>query len=150
MKYFTIDELTKSATARRYGMDNVPSEQHKKNLIALVENVLDPVREAMGEPIIVNSAYRNERLNALIGGARLSQHCYGEAADIQTSGDRHNKELFKKIIEQGEFDQLIWEFGNDSNPDWVHVSYRSKDSNRHQILRAVKEGGKTVYKTIHK
>ena len=149
MKYFTYKELSKSQTAANWGLTNYPGEVEKKNLTALVDNVLDPARELFGAPIMVNSGYRNPQINSLIGGASGSQHCKGQAVDIQTAGDKRNKELFE-ILKQFDFDQLIWEFGDDENPDWIHISYKSKEENRNQVLRSYKEGGKTRYIKLKK
>ena len=131
MKYFTIEELTKSATASRRGIDNTPDESVKKNLIRLVNNILDPLREAWGAPIIVTSGYRCGRLNKAVGGAAKSQHMYGQAADIRTVSDKpsDNKKLFDLIRElKLPYDQLIDEYGY----NWIHVSYGPR--NRRQIL----------------
>lgn len=143
MKWFTIDELTKSQTAVRYGIDNTPSGEEKANLIMLVDNILDPLREKFGRAIIVNSGFRCELLNKKVGGSKTSQHRTGQAADIQSVGDRYNRELFE-LAKKMEFDQLIYEYGNDDKPDWIHISF-SYGKNRHQILRARKINGKTVY-----
>lgn len=142
MKYFTIQELTKSATAQRKGIDNTPSVQVRANLTALVEKVLDPLREAYGKPIIVTSGYRCEKLNKAVGGAASSQHVKGEAADIRSVEDtpEENKKLFDLIVKLGlPFDQLINEYGY----DWVHVSFSSR--HRRQKLKAVKKNGRTSY-----
>ncbi len=131
MKYFTIEELVKSPTAKRKGIDNRPNEKVKKNLTLLVEKILDPLREAWGAPIIVTSGYRCGKLNRAVGGASGSQHMLGQAADIRTVSDSPfaNKLLFDKIRElKLPFDQLIDEYGY----NWVHVSYGPK--NRRQIL----------------
>lgn len=131
MKFFTIDELTKSDTATRNNINNVPNEQEKNNLIALVDNILDPLREAYGQPIIVTSGYRCEKLNNLVKGSKTSQHRFGQAADIRSKQDtkEENKKLFDLIQKLDlPFDQLIDEY----NYDWVHVSHSSK--NRKQIL----------------
>lgn len=142
MKYFTITELTKSATAKRNGIDNKPSATVERKLVALIEKVLDPLREAYGAPIIVTSGYRCEKLNRLVGGAASSQHVKGEAVDIRTVSDKpeDNKKLYDLILKlKLPFDQLINEYGC----DWVHVSYGSR--HRRQKLRAVKRNGRTVY-----
>lgn len=131
MKYFTIQELTKSATASRRGINNTPDDSVKKNLTLLVEHILDPLREAWGAPIIVTSGYRCGRLNKAVGGVAKSQHLYGQAADIRTVSDRpeDNKKLFDLIRElKLPYDQLIDEY----NYNWVHVSYGPR--NRRQIL----------------
>ncbi len=142
MKYFTIQELTKSATAQRKGIDNSPSVQVRANLTALVEKVLDPLREAYGKPIVVTSGYRCEKLNRAVGGAASSQHVKGQAADIRSVQDtpEENKKLFDLIVKLGlPFDQLINEYGF----DWVHVSYGPR--HRRQKLKAVKRNGRTMY-----
>lgn len=131
MKYFTIEELTKSTTAAQKGIVNKPNQEEVNNLKALVENILDPLREAYGKPIIVNSGFRCEKLNNLVGGSRTSQHRTGHAADIKSVSDSKsgNKELFDLIQKlKLPFDQLIDEY----NYDWVHVSYSPR--NRKQIL----------------
>ena len=142
MKHFSIAELSKSSTAARLGINNTPGATIQANLKALVEKVLDPLREAYGAPIIVTSGYRCERLNKSIGGASSSQHVLGQAADIRTISDRpeDNKKLFDLIVKlKLPFDQLINEYGY----DWIHVSYGPR--NRRQKLAAKKVNGKTVY-----
>ena len=142
MKYFTLAELTKSATAQRKGIKNDPSIQVCQSLTALIEKVLDPLREAYGKPIIVTSGYRCEKLNKAVGGAASSQHVKGEAADIRSVQDtpEENKKLFDLIVKLGlPFDQLI----NEYNYDWVHVSYGAR--HRRQKLKAVKKNGRTQY-----
>ena len=132
MKYFSMQELTSSATAMRKGIDNTPDAQAKSALMALVVNVLDPLRELYGKPIIVTSGYRSVKLNRAVGGAARSQHCKGEAADIRSVGDSRaeNKKLFELIKTSGlPFDQLIDEY----EYDWVHVSFRA-NKNRREIL----------------
>lgn len=131
MKYFTLNELIKSDSAKRSKINNTPTKQEEKNLIALINNVLDPLREAYGKPIIVTSGYRCERLNKLVNGSKTSQHLYGFAADIRTVEDtvEENKKLFNLAQELNlPFDQLIDEY----NYDWVHISYSPR--NRRQIL----------------
>lgn len=131
MKYFTLNELTKSDAAKRSKINNAPNKQEENNLIALVENILDPLREAYGNPIIVTSGFRCERLNKLVNGSKTSQHRTGQAADIRTVEDtvEENKKLFDLAQELNlPFDQLIDEY----NFDWVHVSYSPR--NRKQIL----------------
>lgn len=131
MKYFTINELTKSATASRRGIDNTPSSTIKANLTELVDKILDPLREAWDSPIIVTSGYRCQQLNKAVGGAKSSQHVYGQAADIRTVSDKpsDNKKLFDLILKLNlPYDQLIDEYGY----NWIHVSYSPR--NRKQIL----------------
>ena len=132
MKYFTIQELTISNTAQRKGIDNTPDQKAAAALTALVANVLDPLREAWGRPIVVNSGYRCPKLNRAVGGVARSQHTKGEAADIRTLSNRRweNEQLFKLIVQlKLPFDQLIDEHGY----SWIHVSY-SEGKNRRQVL----------------
>ncbi len=131
MKYFSLQELTRSDTARRLGIDNRPDEEAAHNLQLLVENILDPLREAWGEPIIVTSGYRSARLNKAVGGARSSQHLLGQAADIRAlSAERtDNRGLFYLAVQQClPFDQIIDEY----DYSWIHLSYSPR--NRRQIL----------------
>lgn len=130
-KYFSLDELCHSDTAKSKGIDNTPSEEVKKNLEALIENVLDPLREAYGKPIYVNSGYRCPALNKVVGGVSTSEHQSGRAADIDTHDYEENKKLFKLIQELNlPFRQLI----DESNLSWVHVSYNPNDIKR-QVLK---------------
>lgn len=130
MKYFTIAELCRSNTADRLGIDNRCKEEHAANLMALVNNVLDPLREAYGKPITVNSGYRCEKLNKQVGGAKISDHMKGMAADITGGNPKENKRLFALIQELNlPFKQLI----DESNFAWVHVSYDANNLKR-QIL----------------
>lgn len=132
MKYFTMSELTSSPTARRKGIDNTPNGVQRAALTALVTNILDPLREAYGKPIVVTSGFRCPRLNRAVGGVAKSQHMKGEAADIRTLSDKpsDNKKLFDLIIKLGlPFDQCIDEYGY----NWIHVSYTSQ-GNRRQVL----------------
>ena len=132
MKYFTFNELTFSPTAKRKNIDNTPDSTVKAKLTALVANILDPLREAYGKPIVVTSGYRCPKLNKAVGGVPKSQHLKGEAADIRTLSDKpsDNKKLFDLIIKLNlPFDQLIDEYGY----NWIHVSY-SQSLNRKQVL----------------
>lgn len=140
-KYFTKKEFEHSNTAIKNAIDNKMDYTALKNATKLVEYVLDPLREHLDKPIIINSGYRSSELNHYLGGVKDSQHLTGEAADI-----RIGKKGFDFIRENLPFDQLIWEFGNDTKPQWVHVSY--KDTNRGQVLRAMKRNNKTIYKRI--
>ena len=131
MKHFTMNEMTRSATAKRYGINNSPSPEVAHNIRNLVERILDPLREAWGQPIIVSSGYRCPRLNKIVKGAPSSQHLLGQAADIHTVSDmpEDNKRLFDLIRKLDlPFDQLIDEYGY----NWIHVSYGPR--NRHRIL----------------
>lgn len=121
MKYFTIEEMTKSSTATAKHIDNTPNQTAIDNLTKLIEIVLDPLREWYGKPIRVNSGYRCKVLNKAVGSkAKKSQHLYGEAADITVGSKTENEKLFNYIKDNLPFDQLI----NESNFSWVHVSYR--------------------------
>ena len=144
-KNFTLQEFTKSQTAERRGIDNTPVEGHLENAKALFENVVQPVRDNFGVTVI-NSGYRSGDLNYAIGGSNTSQHCKGQAVDIECPGTP-NYDVAKWIEENLDFDQLILEFYTPGIPDsgWVHVSYKS-DDNRKGVLTAMKENGKTVYK----
>lgn len=130
MKYFTIAELCRSTKADKYGINNRCTTEHVKKLTALVDNVLDPLREWYGKPITVNSGYRCSELNKVVKGSKTSQHMKGEAADITTGSKEENKKLFDYIRENLPFDQLI----DESNFSWVHVSFNEKYC-RQQVLK---------------
>ncbi len=118
-------------------------------MVELAENIFEPLRSYVGGPIKINSFYRSPDLNKAIGGSSKSQHCNGQAIDIDdTFGRMSNAEMYEFIKENLDFDQMIWEFGNDSNPNWVHVSYVSPQQNRNRCLKAYKEEGKTKYAVI--
>ena len=142
---FTIQEYIKSQTALRQGIDNTPTEEHMGNATALFRNVVQKIRDQFGVTVI-NSGYRGEALNKAVGGSSTSQHCKGEAVDIECPGTP-NYDVAKWIEDNLDFDQLILEFYTPGVPDsgWVHVSYKS-EGNRKSVLTAVKENGKTVYK----
>lgn len=147
-KHLSLAEVSRSETAKRKGISNTPSGEHLENFKKLAENIFEPIREHFGVPIHISSGYRSKELNSAIGGSLTSQHCQGEAIDIDMDGSSSgvsNKDVFNYIKNHLNFDQLIWEFGTDSNPDWVHVSYESTGKQRKQILKAVKSGGKTSY-----
>lgn len=145
-KHISFAEATESATAIRLGIENIPNPKQLANIKLLAEKVFEPLRAFIGAPIRINSMFRNERLNKAIGGAKNSQHCAldGAALDLSVGNGHTNKELFYYILAHLDFDQLIWEGGNDENPQWVHVSYKEK-GNRKQALRMKKVGGKSVY-----
>ena len=127
----------------------MPTEEHIINLKELAEHIFEPIRANFRQPILISSGYRSKELNAKIGGANSSQHSLGQAIDIDMDGTINgvtNADIFKYIKEKLPFDQLIWEFGNDIQPDWVHVSYSNR--NRKQILKATKLNGITHYKQI--
>jgi len=143
-KHLTLDELTYSATAIKLGIVNVPNQLQTENLKTLALKVFEPVREHFGVPIHISSGYRIMNLNQALNGSITSQHCKGEAIDIDMKGDKvSNAQIFHWIKDNLKYDQLIWEFGDKKNPDWVHVSYTKE--NRQQTLRAVKVNGKTQY-----
>ena len=138
MKYFTVEELCRSATAAARRIDNRPPNEAADRLQTLIEELLDPIRAAWGGPIAVNSGYRSPALNRAVGGVSTSQHLKGEAADITVGSTADNKRLFDKIVAMQAagritFDQLIWEKGSATGPDWIHISYRA-GANRNQIL----------------
>ena len=139
-------EATKSITALRLGIDNTPDGNILSNMKLLADNIFEPLREYVGGPIKVNSMYRSEALNKAIGGSSKSQHCDGKAFDLDDIyGHKTNAGMFNYIKDNLSFDLMIWEFGDDNNPDWVHVSYVSESINRNKILKAVRDKGKTKY-----
>jgi hypothetical protein len=146
----SLSEVTKSGTAKRLGIDNSPTIEHLENLKAIAENVFQPVRIHFAQPLFVSSGYRSEALNEAIKGSSKSQHCKGEALDLdaQVYGGFTNNELYNYIKDHVEYDQLIWEFGTDEEPDWVHVSYKKDGGNRRECLRAERIGGKVRYRRI--
>jgi hypothetical protein len=146
--HLSLAEVTRSDSAKRKGISNQPTPEHIENFKKLAEKVFEPIRNHFKVPIHISSGYRSKALNEAIGGSLTSQHCSGEAIDIDMDGSTNgvsNADVFKYIKDHLQFDQLIWEFGSSSNPDWVHVSYESTGKQRKQILKAKKVGGKTVY-----
>lgn len=148
-KHITYDEATKSATAIKKGLYNTPNATELINMQTIANEIFEPLRDFLGgKPIRITSFFRSIELNRIIGGSSTSQHCKGEAMDIDADGSHtSNKEVFMYILENLCFDQLIWEFGDNLNPDWVHVSYKENEDNRGQVLKAIKQGGKTRYIT---
>lgn len=148
-KNFSLDEMTRSSTAKSKRIDNTPNEAQIEFMVELCQSVLQPIRDKFG-PVKVNSGFRSAKLNTAIGGSTSSQHCglNGAAADIYFQLGR--AEVFHWIKENLRFDQLIWEFGDENEsldgngPAWIHVSY-NYGKNRNQILKAIKENGKTKY-----
>ena len=148
-KHVSYKEGIRSVTALRKGIDNIPNDYELANMETIAANIFEPLREWVGGPIKINSFFRCEELNTAIGGSSKSQHCQGRAIDIDdTYGHKTNAEMFEYIKENLNFDQIIWEFGTDTNPDWVHVSYVSEEQNRNRCLKASRENGKTVYSII--
>jgi hypothetical protein len=140
-----LSEVIRSESAKRHNISNMPTPEHIENLKVLAEKVFQPIRDHFGVPIHVSSGYRSAALNKRIGGAKTSDHLLGKAIDIdQDETSITNAQVFDFIKNNLKFSQLIWEFGTDKNPDWVHVSYDPKNL-KCQILKAIKQNGKTVY-----
>ena len=145
-KHITYKEATYSATAKRLHLDNTPDEDTLYEMAKVAHNIFEPLRLYVGGAIKINSFYRSKEVNQAVGGSSKSQHCKGQAIDIDdVFGHKSNAEMFEYIRENLDFDQMIWEFGDTDNPNWVHVSYVSKKENRNRILRAIRENGKTRY-----
>ena len=136
-------EATHSATAKKLGLQNKPSKEHIKNMEILAEKVFQPLREWVGGPIKVNSFYRSKELNTAIKGSFKSSHLLGQAIDITSIGNKTNLEMFHYIKDNLDFDQLIWEFGEE--PIWLHISYKNKKNNRKQVLVTKKQGKYFTY-----
>lgn len=145
-KNISYKEATHSTTAKRLGIDNTPNAEQFSNMVYVAENVFQPIREHFGVPIYVSSFFRSEALNKAVRGSSSSTHIKGEAMDLDADVFEGvtNAQIFEYIKNNLEFDQLIWEFGTDENPAWVHVSL-SKRNNRKQVLKAVRVDGKTHY-----
>jgi hypothetical protein len=145
--HLNLAEVTRSDSAKRHGIDNTPTAEHLENFKLLAEKVFEPIRLHFKEPIFISSGYRSKALNDFIGGSASSQHCKGQAIDIDMDGSKAgvtNKMVFDFIKSRLDFDQLIAEFPENSNPAWVHVSY-VKTGNRKQILVAKRISGATRY-----
>ena len=148
-EHISYKEGIYSRTATRLNITNEPDEDQMYYMQLLADEVFEPLRAYVGGPIKINSFYRCRQLNKAIGGSIKSQHCKGQAMDIDdTFGRMTNAEMYHFIKEHLDFDQMIWEFGDDENPDWVHVSYVSPEENRNRCLKAYKERGKTKYMVI--
>ena len=148
-EHISYKEGVYSATATRRGIDNTPNDEQLVNMELIAEKVFEPLREWVGGPIKINSFFRCPELNKAIGGSSKSQHCQGQAIDIDdTFGVVANSEMYHYIKDNLDFDQLIWEFGDDENPNWIHVSYVSEENNRRRCLRAKRSNGKTTYSVI--
>ena len=146
-EHLTLKEVTKSSTANRYNLENTPTDEHLTNLKAVAEQVFEPVRNHFKKPIGINSGYRSEAVNKAVHGSSTSQHCKGEALDIDADryGGMTNAEIFNYIKDNLDFDQLIWEYGTNEEPDWVHVSYVTHRANRKKLTRALKGSKYTNY-----
>jgi len=151
-KNLTLKECTKSTTASRLGINNTPDDEWIiQNLKAIAEHVFQPLREAFGCPIYVSSGYRGPELNRAIGGSLRSQHMEGRALDLDADvyNGCTNAQIFNYIKENLDFDQIVWEFGTEDNPDWVHVSYVSEEDNRNRCLVAKRDDkGKVYYEVL--
>lgn len=149
-EHLSLAEVVRSESAKRFGINNNPTEEHLANLKELAINIFEPLRKHFDTPIYVSSGYRSQGLNAKIKGSKTSQHCLGQALDLDmdfSSSGITNSMIFHYIKANLDFDQLIWEFGNTSEPDWVHVSYdKNKTKQRNQVLIAYKENGRTKYR----
>ncbi len=150
-KNVSYKEGVYSITANRLGLENKPNEEQLANMKTIAEKVFQPLREWVGGPVKINSFFRSPNLNKAIGGSKTSQHCKGQAIDFDDNfGYKTNAEMFKYIRENLDYDQMIWEFGDDENPNWVHVSYVSPEANRQRCLKAYRSPGSrsTKYKVI--
>ena len=148
-KHISYKEAVKSNTAMRLNIDNTPGAYEITNMNGIAHNIFEPLREWVGGPIKINSFFRCVELNKAIGGSSKSQHCQGRAIDIDdTYGHKTNAEMYEWIKENLDFDQMIWEFGTEKNPDWVHISYVSPNENRNRCLKAERVNGKAVYSII--
>jgi zinc D-Ala-D-Ala carboxypeptidase len=150
-KNLSLAEVTKSTTASRLGINNTPDDWTIENLRAVAESIFQPLRDSFGVPIFVSSGYRSAELNKAIGGSKRSQHVQGRALDLDADvfGSCTNAQIFDYIRKNLEFDQLIWEFGTEDNPDWVHVSFVRDGNNRGRCLKACRDDkGKVFYEVI--
>tara|TARA_R100001015_G_C4564453_1_gene123699 strand:- start:120 stop:596 length:477 start_codon:yes stop_codon:yes gene_type:complete len=152
--HITLAEAVHSNTAKRLGIENKPTDEHLGNMLTVAEMIFEPLRIFVGGPIKINSFYRSPALNKAVGGATkngkpTSQHCKGQAIDIDdVYGHCSNAEMFNWIKANLDFDTMIWEFGTDINPSWVHISYVDAQENRNRCLKAYKKNGKTKYMVI--
>jgi len=148
-KHISYKEGVYSMTALRREIENKPNEIQLANMKLIGEKIFEPLREYVGGPIKINSFFRGADLNKAIGGSTRSQHCKGQAMDIDdTFGYKTNAQMYDWIKHNLDFDQMIWEFGDDNNPNWVHVSYVSPEKNRQVCLKAYKQNGRTKYIVI--
>lgn len=149
-EHLELAELVRSESAKRLGVSNMPTEEHLANLKILAEKVFEPIRNNFRCPIYISSGYRSHSLNNAIGGVKGSHHLKGMAIDIDMDGTDNgvtNKDIFEFIKNNLNFTQAIWEFGNDKNPDWVHVSY-DQNNLKKETLKAIKQNGRTTYTKI--
>ena len=132
-EHITLAEAINSPTAKRLGIENNPDTDVLINMKRVADTCFEPLRKWYGKPIRINSFYRSPELNVKVGGSKTSQHCKGEAIDMSAGSKSENKKLFDWCKANLVFDQLLWEYGNDTGPDWVHISFRLRD-NRNQVL----------------
>jgi len=145
-KHVSWHEGTYSRTGERRGLDNTPDEEQVKRMKEVAENLFEPLREWVGGPIKINSFFRGEPVNTAIGGSTRSQHMKGQAIDIDdTFGHKTNAEMYHYIKDNLDFDQMIWEFGTDKNPNWLHISWVSHRPNRKKLTIAKNAYGKNKY-----
>ena len=145
-KHISYHEGTYSQTGVRRDLDNTPDDDQLKRMEEVAENLFEPLREWVGGPIKINSFFRGEPVNTAIGGSRKSQHMKGQAIDIDdTFGHKTNAEMYHYVKDNLDFDQLIWEFGTDENPNWLHISWVSHRPNRKKLTVAKKVNGRTKY-----
>ena len=145
-KHISWHEGTYSRTGERKDLDNTPNEEQLKCMKEVAENLFEPLREWVGGPIKINSFFRGEPVNTAIGGSRKSQHMKGQAIDIDdTFRHKTNAEMYYYIKDNLDFDQMIWEFGDDKNPNWLHISWVSHRPNRKKLTIAKKVNGRTKY-----
>jgi len=148
-KHISYKEGVYSTTATRRGIENDPNDEQLANMELIAEKIFEPLREWVNGPIKINSFFRSVKLNKAIGGSSKSQHCHGQAIDIDdTYKVVANSDMYDYIKNNLDFDQLIWEFGDDDNPNWVHVSYVSEEDNRNRCLKAYREQGRSKYMVI--
>ena len=146
-EHLDLAEVTRSETAKRKGISNMPTPEHLENFKKLAQNIFEPIRKHFQVPIHISSGYRSKELNALIGGVKTSDHCFGMAIDLDQQGHSSgitNKQVFDFIKSNLKFKQLIWEGGSKQEPDWVHVSYDEKNL-KNEVLLATKVAGKMQY-----
>jgi len=146
-EHLDLAEVTRSDSAKRKGISNMPTPEHIENFKKLAQNIFEPIRKHFGVPIYISSGYRSKELNALIGGVKTSDHCFGMAIDLDQQGHSSgitNKQVFDFIKSNLKFKQLIWEGGTKQEPDWVHVSYDEKNL-KNEVLLATKIAGKMQY-----
>ena len=143
--HISYKEGTESKTATRLKISNIPTDDILKNMVLVAEEVFEPLRDWAKHPIRVNSFYRSPKLNTAVNGSFRSSHLSGQAIDISSLGKKTNGELFNYIKDNLDFDQLIWEFGNNESPRWIHVSFKNKKENKKDVLKARHRGTNVTY-----